>query len=137
MVEIIQIFNGSQGAELTKGQPARFRQFHIESQEDAKKENMKKQLPSGNLFIYKGSMAAIASRGLVTFVLHNKVAKDYFIWSQIVWAPEEQFSSNLVHNLHAGVPGGFPGSEFRIIIPIKSENHRYQVLCENCKRRTA
>lgn len=110
MVEIMQILNGSQDSELSKGQAKKFLIFYNESRLDESRKFIKKSLPPGYMTIYKGSLASTLSRDFVTFVFNNQVAKEFYHWSKSSWAPEEQFWSTLIHNLHIGVPNGFPGS---------------------------
>lgn len=135
MVEIMRILNGSQDAELSDGQPERFRQFHKESNLDESKKSLKKPLPPGNMIIYKGSMAATLSRDFIKFIFENPLAIQFYNWSETMWAPEEQFWSTLVHNVHTGVPGGFPGNCLayyhfdKIDKPFIS---RYQIWYDDC-----
>lgn len=134
-VEIMQILNGTQDAELSEGQTERFRQFYIEAALDESKKFMKKSLPPGNMVIYKGSMAVTLSRDFVRFLFENPIAKEFYNWSQTMRIAEEQFFSTLVHNLHTGVPGGFPGSclpYYRFDNAEKRYISRYQIWYSDC-----
>ncbi|XP_076444007.1 beta-1,3-galactosyl-O-glycosyl-glycoprotein beta-1,6-N-acetylglucosaminyltransferase-like [Babylonia areolata] len=57
----------------------------------------------------KGSLHMTASRGLVDFILHNPVARDFLHWVNHTKFPDETFFSTLNHNPHLHVPGAYLG----------------------------
>ena len=65
--------------------------------------------PPHNIRPVKGSVHIVASRGFISYILHSKVAKDYFNWTRGVDVPDETFFSSLNHNPQLNIPGSYKG----------------------------
>ena len=65
--------------------------------------------PPHNIKIMKGWNHIAATRKFVDFVLHDKVASDFYKWVSDIFIPDEVFFSSLQR--HPGTPGGYHDKE--------------------------
>ena len=65
--------------------------------------------PPHNIKIMKGWNHIAATRKFVDFVLHDKVASDFYKWVSDIFIPDEVFFSSLQR--HPGTPGGYHDNE--------------------------
>ena len=65
--------------------------------------------PPHNISIYKGSTHIIALRDFIEFVVHSKIAKDFYEFLKDTFIPDETIYSSLQRNPQA--PGGINGNQ--------------------------
>ncbi|XP_069483574.1 beta-1,3-galactosyl-O-glycosyl-glycoprotein beta-1,6-N-acetylglucosaminyltransferase 4 [Ambystoma mexicanum] len=73
------------------------------------KTSVPKDPPPHNIEMFVGSAYFILSRLFIEYIFKSSVVKDFFVWSEDTFSPDEHFWATLVRM--PGVPGGFPVSE--------------------------
>ncbi|XP_053303925.1 beta-1,3-galactosyl-O-glycosyl-glycoprotein beta-1,6-N-acetylglucosaminyltransferase 4 [Spea bombifrons] len=70
---------------------------------------IKKDPPPSNIEMFVGSAYFVLSRAFIKYVLESSLAKDFLIWSEDTYSPDEHFWATLVRV--PGVPGEIPRTD--------------------------